>query len=78
MENIVQATARDCLTEALLKLQEAKYNIAFHVHDEVVLDMPHGVGSLDEINALLSEDLPWAPGLPLGADGFECEFYQKD
>lgn len=78
VENIVQATARDCLTEALLKLQEAKYNIAFHVHDEVVLDMPHGVGSLDEINALLSEDLPWAPGLPLGADGFECEFYQKD
>ena len=78
MENIVQATARDCLTEALIKLDSAGYKIAFHVHDEVVLDVPEGYGSIEEINALLSEDIPWAPGLLMGADGFECRFYQKD
>lgn len=78
MENIVQATARDCLAEALLKLHAAGYKIAFHVHDEVVLDVPIGQGSLDDVNSILSEPLPWAPGLPLGADGFECEYYQKD
>ncbi len=78
VENIVQATARDCLAEAMLRLHDAGYKIAFHVHDEVVLDMPIGKGSLDEVNSILSEDLPWAPGLPLGADGFECEYYQKD
>ena len=78
VENIVQATARDCLAEALLKLHAAGYKIAFHVHDEVVLDVPIGQGSLDDVNSILSEPLPWAPGLPLGADGFECEYYQKD
>lgn len=78
VENIVQATARDCLVEAMFKLDKAGYKIAFHVHDEVVLDMPYGQGSLAEVNAILSEPIPWAPGLPMGADGFECEYYQKD
>ena len=78
VENIVQATARDCLTEALIKLDNAGYKIAFHVHDEVVLDVPEGYGSIEEVNALLSEDIPWAPGLPMRADSFECRFYQKD
>ncbi|MGI6014862.1 MAG: DNA polymerase [Oscillospiraceae bacterium] len=78
VENIVQATARDCLGEGMLRLYEAGYKITFHVHDEVVLEVPIGQGSVDEVNEIMSEPMPWAPGLPLAADGFECDYYQKD
>ena len=78
VENLVQAIARDCLAESLRRLDAAGYNIVMHVHDEVVLEMPHGQGSLEEVTTIMSETLPWAPGLPLTAAGFECEFYQKD
>lgn len=78
VENIVQATARDCLAAAMLRLDEAGYRIAMHVHDEVVLDMPVGVGSLEEACKIMGRPLAWAPGLPLRAEGFESEFYMKD
>lgn len=78
VENIVQATARDCLRDAIIRLDDAGYKIAFHVHDEVVLDVPIGKGSLDDVNSLLGKPIDWAPGLTLTADGFECEYYIKD
>lgn len=77
-ENCVQAIARDCLAVSLLRLHEAGYKINFHVHDEVILEVPNGQGSLDEVCSIMSQPIKWAPGLPLGADGFECQFYKKD
>lgn len=78
VENIVQATARDCLRDAMLKLDRAGYKIVFHVHDEVVLDVPISKGSVEEVTEIMSEPLTWAPDLPLRAEGFECDYYQKD
>lgn len=78
VENLVQGIARDCLTESLLRLDAAGYTIPLHVHDEVVLEVPIGVGTLDEVTEIMSQPIDWAPGLPLSAAGFECEFYQKD
>lgn len=78
VENIVQATARDCLRDAILRVAAAGYKIAFHVHDEVVLDVPLGEGSLDEVAAIMGRNLSWAPDLPLRADGYECNYYMKD
>lgn len=78
VENIVQATARDCLAEALLRLDQAGYKIVMHVHDEAVLEMPEGAGSLEEACEIMAQPLEWAPGLPLPADGFETEYYKKD
>lgn len=78
VENIVQATARDCLAVGLMRLHQAGYQIVMHIHDEVVLDVPIGFGSVEEVNEILSEDISWAPGLKLGADGFEAEYYRKD
>jgi len=78
VENLVQAIARDCLAESLLRLDAEGYNIPLHVHDEAVLDVPIGSGSVDEITAIMSQPIDWAPGLPLKAAGFECDFYQKD
>lgn len=77
-ENLTQAVARDCLAESLLRLDTAGYKIASHIHDEVVLDVPHGFGSLKEVEAIMSEDIDWAPGLPMRADSFEADYYKKD
>lgn len=78
VENIVQATARDCLAEAMTRVDSAGYRIAFHVHDEVVLDVLNGQGSIEEVNQIMSESISWAPGLPLQASGYETDFYKKD
>lgn len=78
VENIVQATARDLLADNLLKIDSLGYKIVFHVHDEIVSEMPYGQGTLQEVEQVMSEPIEWAPGLPLDADGFETEYYMKD
>lgn len=77
VENIVQAFARDCLAENIVKLDDAGYRIVFHVHDEVVLDEPKEYSSAKEVAALMGQPISWAPGLPLNADAYECEYYMK-
>jgi len=77
-ENIIQAIARDCLAVAMLRLAEAGYQINFHVHDEVILDVPVGTGSMEEVEEVMGQPIDWAPGLPLGADSFETDYYKKD
>lgn len=78
VENIVQATARDLLTETLRKLDERGFRTVAHVHDEVIVEAPYGTSSVAEIAALMAETPNWANGLPLKAEGYECEFYKKD
>ena len=48
-ENITQAAARDCLAEAIDRLEAAGYPVVFHIHDEVVIDAPPGWDSLEEV-----------------------------
>lgn len=78
VENLVQAIARDCLAESMIRLDRAGYPIPLHVHDEVVADCPEGFGSVEEMTEIMSQPIDWAPGLPLKAAGFECDFYMKD
>ena len=78
VENIVQATSRDILAEAMLRLEQSGFDIVCHVHDEVVLEVPEGVSSVEEINGYLATNPAWAAGLPLNAAGFESLFYKKD
>lgn len=78
VENIVQATARDCLAEALFNVDKAGYKTVMHIHDEIVMDVPIGFGSVEEVNKIFGENISWAPGLPLKADGYECNYYMKD
>ena len=77
VENIVQATARDILVEAMCRLEAAGYQIVMHVHDEAVIEAPAD-SSLENICAIMGQTPAWAGGLLLRADGYVCDFYQKD
>jgi DNA polymerase len=78
VENIVQAIARDCLAESMIRLTDANYKIVMHVHDETVSEMPYGKGSLAEVNEIMSKPIAWAKGLSLKADSYETTYYKKD
>ncbi len=78
VENIVQAIARDCLATAMLNLDYCGYKIVMHVHDEVIIEMPKGVGTLDKVLQVMRHPLKWAEGLVLNAEGYETTYYKKD
>lgn len=77
VENIVQAIARDCLAETLLRLYEKNYDVVMHIHDEVVIDA-YDDEKLEDVNNILAEPIPWAPGLVIKGAGFETKYYMKD
>lgn len=78
VENIVQATARDCLGITMMRVEEKGFHVVMHVHDELICDVPKNKGSVKEICDIFAEPILWAPGLPLKADGYECNYYMKD
>lgn len=78
VENIVQAIARDCLRDALLRTEKAGYPCVMHVHDEILAEMPIGEGSIEDLCKIMGQPVSWAPTLPLAADGFETMYYRKD
>ena len=79
VENIVQATARDCLAVAMTRVAALGYKIVMHVHDEMIVDVPiSDKDALTVINKCMADPIDWAPGLPLKGDGYETPFYMKD
>jgi len=78
VENIVQATARDVLAEAMIRLEKSGYPVVFHVHDEAVAEVLDGEKSIEEMNEIMSVVPDWAEELPLNAEGFETKYYMKD
>lgn len=78
VENCVQAIARDCLAENIERLEAAGYPIVFHVHDEVIIDTTKNKADLEAVCQIMSEPIQWAPGLPLGADGWTGSYFTKD
>lgn len=80
-ENVVQAVARDCLAQAIDKLEAAGFPVVFHIHDEVVIDVaprddPEKM--LAQVVEIMTQPIPWAEGLPLGADGWTGSYFKKD
>ena len=79
VENITQATARDCLAVAMTRVSALGYKIVMHVHDEMIVDVPYeDTDALAVINRCMAEPIDWAPGLPLKGDGYETPYYMKD
>jgi DNA polymerase len=80
-ENIIQAIARDLLADSMLRIDSAGYNIVMHVHDEVVceIDAQDNIDQLlENICGIMGQEVTWAKGLPLNADGYVTPFYKKD
>lgn len=75
VENIVQGTARDILCYAMQTLKNCA--IVAHVHDEIIIEADRRM-SVEAVCEQMGRTPPWAKGLKLRADGYECEFYQKD
>lgn len=74
VENIVQAVSRDILAYAMQTLSHCL--VCGHVHDELIIECSPNV-SLDVLCKQMAQTPPWISGLMLRADGYECEFYQK-
>ena len=75
VENIVQAISRDILSFAMQTLRHC--SIVMHIHDEVVIEAGPEM-SAEILCQQMSRTPPWAEGLLLIADGFDCSFYKKD
>lgn len=80
-ENVVQAIARDCLAEAIERLEAAGFPIVFHVHDEVVIDIkPYADNDtmLKTVCDIMKQPPAWAADMPLNAAGWVGDFFTKD
>ena len=80
-ENLTQACGRDVLAFALRNLRTAGYSVTFHVHDEVVIDLPPSDDpqlALADVIEIMRRVPPWAEGLPLNADGWTGQFFTKE
>lgn len=76
-ENVTQATARDCMVNGKLKARAKGYFSILDIYDEVIAEVPHGFGSLEEFIAALTDKAPWMDGLPIAASGFRALRYKK-
>jgi len=77
-ENITQATARDLLAEAMRRMELVGLGIVGHVHDEVILEVPKGQYTVDDVCDIMNQNPAWADGLPLSSAGYTGNYYFKD
>lgn len=77
VENVVQATARDLMAGAMMRLEQKGYPVIMSVHDEIICEVPDGFGSLDEMIEIMTNPPAWASGCPIAAEGKEGPRYRK-
>lgn len=77
VHNCVQATARDLMAGAMMRLEQQGYPVIMSVHDEIICEVPEGFGSLDEMIRIMTEVPGWAKGCPIAAEGKEGPRYCK-
>ena len=78
VENATQAIARDILCEAMRRMERAGFEIVAHVHDEVIIEAPKEMYTVDDICKLMNERPDWGRDIPLASAGYTGEHYFKD
>lgn len=80
VENIVQATSRDCLRDAMMRVAEKYPDIVMHVHDEMIVEVDEDQAetALAYMQECMGKPIAWAPGLLLRGDGYITKYYRKD
>ena len=81
VENIVQAVARDALAWSLQNIKTEGYtDMVMTIHDEIVIEVPQQNADkhLENIQNIMSKEIPWMKGLPLRVDGYVTPYYKKD
>ena len=76
--NLIQGSARDILTHGMFSSEKAGYPVVLHTHDEMAAEVPHGFGSVEEYQNILSVMPDWAKTLPMTASGWRGKRYRKD
>lgn len=74
-ENVTQATARDILADAMIRVEEAGFPVVLHVHDELLCEVSSG--SPDDFQKLMCASEPWAKSLPVAAEAWSGTRYAK-
>ena len=78
VENATQAIARDLLTAAMLRMEQAGLEIVAHVHDEVIIEAPRGKYAVKEVCEIMNQAPAWCQDLPLSSAGYKGNYYFKD
>ena len=78
VENCTQSTARDLLAEAMWRMERAGLDIVGHVHDEVILEVPKGTITVEDVCSIMNQNPTWADGLVLSSAGYRGDYYFKD
>lgn len=78
VENCTQSTARDLLAEAMWRMERAGLDIVGHVHDEVILEVPKGTITVENVCSIMNQNPVWANGLVLSSAGYRGDYYFKD
>jgi len=78
VENICQSIARDLLTAAMWRMEQAGLEVVAHVHDEVIIEAQKGKYTVDEVCKIMNQNPIWADGLPLASAGYKGDYYFKD
>ena len=78
VENCTQSTARDLLAEAMWRMEKAGLDIVGHVHDEVILEVPKGEITVEDVCSIMNQNPVWANGLVLSSAGYRGDYYFKD
>lgn len=76
-ENVVQATARDLMAEAMLRVEQAGYPVVLTVHDEILAEVPHGHGSVEDFSEIMAITPEWGLAIPIKVESWEGERFRK-
>lgn len=51
--------------------------MVMHADDELIIEVPKGSVTVEEVAAAMCQVPGWSEGLPLAADGYRCDYYMN-